>query len=40
MMGGINNAIADHERERAERAGAGTAWAAEEAPAESTDVAD
>jgi len=29
MMGGITNAIADHERERAERDGAGTAWRAE-----------
>jgi len=33
MMGGITNAIADHEKERAER-GAGTAWVAEDEAAD------
>jgi len=32
MMGGITNAIADHEKERAERGGSGTAWGPGAAP--------
>lgn len=40
MMGGITNAIADHEKERAERGGSGTAWVPGGAPSGGTESAD
>ena len=40
MMGGITNAIADHEKERAERGGSGTAWGPGAAPNGGAEPAD
>jgi limonene 1,2-monooxygenase len=40
MLGGITKAISEHEQERAERGGAGTAWAPDAAAGGSTEPAD